>query len=217
MGSITTQRLDELFAVAVREEIHSDLVEFSRNKSPKLNMKLADYWLPPRPHAPGRSKTMLYLLAKEFPGGNALEIGTYEGSSAACMAMGFGDGGVVTTVEIDQKTLKGVQGASPQKFQGLNIEFLEGNSHHENVKEMVDGWYDIVYIDGDHGFKGMQLDWKWYSPMSNLVVVDDTDNKDWPGVSEWLQRTDFAAWSQVNYHALNPSDGMSFFLRDDEG
>ena len=217
MGPITVKRLDELFSVAVKEEIHPDLVEFAKSKSPQIGMTLSQFWLPPVPHAPGRSKTMLYLLAKEFPGGNALEIGTYEGSSAACMAMGFGEGGVVTTTDLQHERLKGVQEASPAKFEGLNIEFYLGNSHREETRLLMDGWYDIVYIDGDHGYKGVKLDWEWYSPMGNLVVVDDTANEDWPGVSQWLRQTDFAGWSQVNYHELNPSDGMTFFLRDSDG
>ena len=95
-------------------------------------------------HIQGR---FLKLLVQMLRPQRILEIGTYTGYSALCMAEGLDDGGVVDTIEIEEE------------IEEFAASFFERSPHgdkiHQHIGSAIDviptlqGTYDLVFIDGD--------------------------------------------------------------------
>ena len=95
-------------------------------------------------HIQGR---FLKLLVQMLRPQRILEIGTYTGYSALCMAEGLNDGGVVDTIEIEEE------------IEEFAASFFErsphGNKIHQHIGSAIDviptlqGTYDLIFIDGD--------------------------------------------------------------------
>ena len=76
-----------------------------------------------------------------------LEIGTYTGYSALCMAEGLVDGGVLHTIDINEELesrIKKYLDASPH---GSQINLHIGNAL--DIIPALDGPFDLVFIDAD--------------------------------------------------------------------
>lgn len=95
-------------------------------------------------HLQGRLLKMLVEMVRPH---RILEIGTYAGYSALCMAEGLSNDGRIVTFEIDDEledfTRPWIEG-SPY---GHRIQFIIGDAL-KRVPEMGD-LYDFVFIDGD--------------------------------------------------------------------
>lgn len=95
-------------------------------------------------HLQGRLLKMLVQMARPH---RILEIGTFAGYSALCMAEGLTDDGRIVTFEIDDEledfTRPWIEG-SPY---GHRVEFVIGNAL-EGVPERNER-FDFVFIDGD--------------------------------------------------------------------
>lgn len=76
-----------------------------------------------------------------------LEIGTYTGYSAICLARGLKPGGRLITIEINDEL--GDFSRSYFEKAGLSsvIQLITGRA--QEVIKNIDGYFDIVYIDGD--------------------------------------------------------------------
>ncbi|MFT3737849.1 MAG: O-methyltransferase [Breznakibacter sp.] len=89
----------------------------------------------------------LYLLCKMINPSRILEIGTYTGYSAICMAKGLADGGHVDTIEVNDELLPFIAGFI-QKAGLENIVRLHVGSAVDIVPRL-EGLYDLAFIDGD--------------------------------------------------------------------
>ena len=95
-------------------------------------------------HLQGRLLKMLVTMVRPK---NILEVGTFSGYSAICMAEGLDDGGMVYTLEINDEqedfTRPWIEG-SPQRDK---IRFIIGDALTEAPKLGIT--FDMAFIDGD--------------------------------------------------------------------
>ena len=58
---------------------------------------------------------------------------------------------------------------------GGNVELFTGDSHNKALIEAVRKFapFDFGFIDGDHTYEGVKLDWENYSPMCKIVALHD--------------------------------------------
>lgn len=95
-------------------------------------------------HLQGRLLKMLVRMVRPEC---ILEVGTFSGYSAICMAEGLGDGGMVYTYEIDDEledfTRPWIEGSSVAG----KIRFIIGDAVKEAPRLGVE--FDMVFLDGD--------------------------------------------------------------------
>ena len=95
-------------------------------------------------HLQGRLLKMLVHMVRPE---RILEVGTFSGYSAICMAEGLGDGGMVYTYEIDDEledfTRPWIEGSPVAD----RIRFIIGDAVKEAPKLGVE--FDMVFLDGD--------------------------------------------------------------------
>lgn len=68
---------------------------------------------------------------------------------------------------------------------------LEGFSTDDAVLAAAkgEGPYDVIVIDGDHSYKGVEADFKRYADLvrpGGILIVDDYGSKDWPDVTKFV-------------------------------
>lgn len=90
---------------------------------------------------------LLELLVKMLRPQTILEIGTFTGYSALCMAAGLGKGGVIDTIEVDDE------------LESLSTSFFERSQHRDKIRLHIGSAldiaptlgksFDLVFIDGD--------------------------------------------------------------------
>ncbi|QQS31590.1 MAG: class I SAM-dependent methyltransferase [Acidobacteriota bacterium] len=76
-----------------------------------------------------------------------LEIGTYLGYSALCLAEGLADGGKVITLDIQEDTNRVAKSFVERTEYAASIEFRLGNAL--EIIPTLDETFDIVFIDAD--------------------------------------------------------------------
>ena len=95
-------------------------------------------------HLQGRLLKMLVRMVRPE---RILEVGTFSGYSAICMAEGLGDGGMVYTYEIDDEledfTRPWIEGSPVAD----KIRFIVGDAMKEAPRLGVE--FDMVFLDGD--------------------------------------------------------------------
>ncbi|MCL1932626.1 MAG: O-methyltransferase [Candidatus Azobacteroides sp.] len=95
-------------------------------------------------HLQGRTLKMLVRMHRPQ---RILEIGTYTGYATLCLAEGLAEGGEIHTVEIDDEMEDFIREQFEQSHWNDKIRL-----HIGDVREIIadlDGWFDMVYIDGD--------------------------------------------------------------------
>lgn len=76
-----------------------------------------------------------------------LEIGTYLGYSALCLAEGLADDGKVITLDIQEETNQVARSFVERSKYAENVEFHLGNA--ADVIPRLEGTFDLVFIDAD--------------------------------------------------------------------
>jgi predicted O-methyltransferase YrrM len=117
----------------------------------KLLKEIADYTMQSHPHAHMLSGpvqgTFLTLLSTLLQPQRILEIGTFTGYSALCLASGLKAGGVLHTIE-----LREVDAATANKYFGQLTDSQKIVLHIGNARQIIpdlnESW-DIVFIDAD--------------------------------------------------------------------
>ena len=95
-------------------------------------------------HLQGRLLKMLVRMIRPH---NILEVGTFSGYSAICMAEGLEDGGKVYTFEINDEQEDFTRPWIEQSPVSDKIEFIIGNAITEAPKLGIS--FDMAFIDGD--------------------------------------------------------------------
>lgn len=96
-------------------------------------------------HLQGRLlKMLVQMIAPE----RMLEIGTFTGYSALCMAEGLADGAHLHTIEIDDEMEDFIRRYFSQSEFSDKITLHIGNAA-EIVPAFDDGFFDLAFIDGD--------------------------------------------------------------------
>ena len=97
-------------------------------------------------HFQGR---LLSLLSKLMKPNRILEIGTYTGYSALCLAEGLCENGKIITIDINEELESRVRGYFKRSPYHTKIEYKIGNA--QQVLEDLDEIWDFVFIDADKG------------------------------------------------------------------
>jgi predicted O-methyltransferase YrrM len=95
-------------------------------------------------HFQGRLLSMLSHMIKPA---RILEIGTYTGYSALCLAEGLEDDGLLITVDINEELEDRVRGYFSESPFDQKIEYVVGNAL-TIIPKLTDTW-DMVFIDAD--------------------------------------------------------------------
>lgn len=96
-------------------------------------------------HIQGRLLRMLTAMIRPA---NVLELGTFTGYSALCIAEGMGAGGKLVTVEVDDELEDTIREAFASAPEGDRIELRIGDAE-EVAREFPDGSFDMIFIDAD--------------------------------------------------------------------
>jgi predicted O-methyltransferase YrrM len=125
---------------------------------------------------------------REVAHGNILEIGTRGGVSTAAFLLGVEkNGGHVYSVDINDDCATLYEGHPQWTFIHAN-----SNEHRPGIMRVVDGWLDILFIDGDHSYDAVCKDmgnFVQYVKRGGLILMHDVD----PQVSA----EQIAAWGWV--------------------
>jgi predicted O-methyltransferase YrrM len=95
-------------------------------------------------HLQGRILKMLVRIHRPL---RILEIGTYTGYAALCLAEGLPEGGEIHTVEIDDEMEVFIREQFEQSPLKDKIKLYIGDAR--TIVPRLDGLFDMVYIDGD--------------------------------------------------------------------
>ncbi|MFT4031705.1 MAG: O-methyltransferase [Siphonobacter sp.] len=95
-------------------------------------------------HIQGRILSMLSWMIRPRV---VLEIGTYTGYSALCLAEGLAEGGKVITIDVKEELEDFVRSFLTEAEQGHQIDFRIGNAL-EIIPTLPDS-FDLVFIDAD--------------------------------------------------------------------
>ena len=89
----------------------------------------------------------LELFSKMLRPKTILEIGTFTGYSAICLARGLAEGGKLITVDINEELEDMVRGFFEKSGLSAKIEYKLGNAL--DIVPQLEGNFDLVFIDAD--------------------------------------------------------------------
>lgn len=95
-------------------------------------------------HVQGRFLAMMVGLMQAK---SILEIGTFTGYSAICMAEGLSNGGKVISIDINDEVLPIARKAVKQAGMQDKIELITGNA--AEIMPTLQGPFDLIFIDAD--------------------------------------------------------------------
>jgi len=163
-------------------------------------------------HLQGR---VLSMLCKMIQPTNILEIGTYTGYSAICLAEGLSDGGKLITidknVELEEFALSYFEKAKVDQ----KIDFKVGDAM-EIIPTLTDK-FDLVFIDADKTNYSNYFDLVIDSLPQGAFVI--ADNVLWSGkVTKTIEERDFETKAIIEYNAKiqndNRVENVMFPIRD---
>ena len=91
--------------------------------------------------------SLLTLLSKLVQPSRILDIGTYTGYSAICLANGLSNNGILHTIEINDELE--LLAASFFEESGLRDRIIQHIGDAENIIPLLDEKFDLVFIDAD--------------------------------------------------------------------
>jgi caffeoyl-CoA O-methyltransferase len=91
--------------------------------------------------------SLLTLLCKLVRPHKILEIGTYTGYSALCLASGLSDNGILHTIEINDELEQ--LAASFFKESGLSDRIVQHIGDAEDIIPLLDEKFDLIFLDAD--------------------------------------------------------------------
>jgi caffeoyl-CoA O-methyltransferase len=143
----------------------------------KLNRDTNANVLQPRMLSGRFQGRFLSMLSKMIAPKTILEIGTYTGYSALCLAEGLQEGGKLITIDINAEQEERIRKHIAEAGMEKKIQFIVGDAY--NVIKTLPYTYDLVFIDAD---KGNYL--KYYNQVIDLLNPGGyiiADNVLWSG------------------------------------
>lgn len=200
------EKLDEY--VCAHSQAESDLLN-------RLNRETWMNVLQPRMlsgHLQGRALSMFSKMIKPK---RILEIGTYTGYSALCLAEGLAEDGELHTIDINEELEPIFSKFFEESEHGKKIQFHLGNAL--DIIPKIDADFDLVFIDADKGnyinYYNMLID--RIKPGSYIIA----DNVLWSGkVLEKYDSLDLDTKTLIDYNRLIQEDdrveNILFPIRD---
>lgn len=132
------------------EKIDNYVVEHSQQEPQVLQELSKETWqkvLNPRMLSGAFQGRVLSMISKLVQPKNVLEIGTYTGYSAICIAEGLAEGGIIDTLDVNEE------------LEDLQNKYFEKSGYRDQIKQhfgnaleiipALDKKYDLVFIDAD--------------------------------------------------------------------
>lgn len=119
---------------------------------------------------------LIYSLIKKYEVESFLEIGFGRGYGTLCAAMAMEEmgKGAITTVDpsFDENHIENLQQIYPKAW-FTRINFAKGTSKSYYATLTENQNFDFVYIDGDHTYEGVKLDWENTKDRFNKFLLFD--------------------------------------------
>ncbi|MFK8038159.1 MAG: O-methyltransferase [Crocinitomicaceae bacterium] len=120
-------------------------------------------------HLQGRALSMISHMIKPK---NILEIGTYTGYSALCLAEGIAEGGQIDTIDINEELKPIIDKYWAKSNHTANLNFLIGNAL--NIIPQLSRSYDLVFIDADKENYSHYYDLVFNKiPIGGFIIADN--------------------------------------------
>lgn len=150
-------------------------------------------------HLQGR---FLAMVSQMMRPDRILEIGTYTGYSALCLAEGLADEGKIVTIDINEELETRVRSYFSQSPFGSKIDYRIGNAAH--VIPTLNDMFDLVFIDADKENYSLYYDLVFDKVRTNGWII--ADNVLWSGkVVQDKTDKDTYAIQQFNQKVHNDS------------
>lgn len=114
---------------------------------------------------------LLKMISHMIRPGLILELGTYTGYSAICMAGGLSEGGLLHTIDVDDK-LQEIRDRYWEQS-GLNQVIRQHIGDAASVIPAIEGTFDLVFIDADKRNYGLYFDLVIDRLSSNGYIIAD--------------------------------------------
>lgn len=115
----------------------------------KINRETYAKVLTPRMLAGHLQGRVLSMLSNMIQPDSVLEIGTYTGYSAICLAEGLTPDGVLHTIDINEELEEVVRGYFKEAGIEKQVRYVIGNAI--DIIPEIKGSFDLVFIDADKG------------------------------------------------------------------
>lgn len=152
---------------------------------------------------------LLEMIVRMLNPKNILEIGTFTGYSALCMAAGLSDGGIIDTIEIDDE-LESLAGSFFQRSMFANKIYHHIGSALE-VAPRLNKQFDLVFVDGDKreypAYYQMLMGGNSTKPLVHSGSIIMADNILWYGkVVEPIVKNDMFTQGIVEFNRMVRED-----------
>ena len=164
----------------IDEKIESYSLLHSKPESPllkKINRETHAKVMMPRMLSGHLQGNVLSMLSKMIQPKNILEIGTYTGYSAICLAEGLQKGGKLHTIDINEELERMVKDFFKEAGMLDRIHFYNGNAL--NIIPTFDITFDIIFIDADKKNYAAYYDMVFDKVKSGGYII--ADNVLWSG------------------------------------
>ncbi len=153
----------------------------------KINRETFAKVLMPRMLSGHLQGNVLSMFSKMIKPMQILEIGTYTGYSAICLAQGLQQGGKLHTIDINEELEKMVRGFFEEAGLSDKITYYTGNAL--TIIPDISETFDIVFIDADKKNYAKYYDLVFDKVRSGGYII--TDNVLWSGkVLEQAEKMD---------------------------
>lgn len=139
--------------------------------------------------------------------GSYLEIGSYNGNSLLAIASSgqVKPGAIIRAVDLgNHGTGQQLQDVcSRLTAAGLDAQCLLANSANPTTEKWARTWapYDVVFIDGDHSFTGVEGDWLQYGELGKIVAFHDIGGHEAGVVRFWQELKSRNQYKTLEYTA----------------
>ena len=153
---------------------------------------------------------LLKLFVQMSSPKSILEIGTFTGYSALCMASGLEDAAIIDTIEVDDE----LEGIAQSFFK--RSEFSDKIKHHIgsalDIAPKLEKCFDLVFVDGDKReypeyYKMLMGDAPYTTPLVKSGSIIMADNILWYGkVVEPIHHNDKFTMGIVEFNSMVQND-----------
>jgi predicted O-methyltransferase YrrM len=151
-------------------------------------------------HYQGR---VLSMLSKLIRPGKILEIGTYTGYSAICLAEGLQDGGLLYTIDINEELCEIQRKFFDKSGYGDKIVQLTGDAL--KIIPDLDDTFELVFIDAEKRMYDAYFEMAIEKTRKGGIIL--SDNVLWSGkVVEPLDKNDMATRALLEYNKKLKND-----------
>jgi len=161
-------------------------------------------------HVQGRFLSMISHFIKPQ---NILEVGTYTGYSAICLAEGLNLGGKLVTIDVNEELESRVRGYFQEAGLTEKIDYRIGDA--ANIIPTLDRIFDLVFIDADKENYSKYYDLVFDKVRAGGVIL--ADNVLWSGkVTKPKPDKDTRALLEFNQKVMNDPrvENLLLSLRD---